>query len=75
MSHLAEPGHVYEVHRGHYAIRADGELVIMECNELLLIVEGSAFQGVALRLDTSELVHVTLLDMGDEIPVYVRVWP
>jgi hypothetical protein len=76
VSYLAEAGHVYEVVRPHFVFTIGGDLVDLDNGELLLVVVGEAFQGNALRLETGELVHMLLLEIGGlEGQTYTRVWP
>ena len=75
-----EVGDVIEANRDHYVFRRDGGIVTVEQGEWLIIVHNDYYQAAALRINTSEVVMIMLLeipayDRAMEIPTYKKVQP
>ncbi len=69
---ILEPGLLIEVTKDHLAITTLYNIVTLAKSELLWVVRAdSAWQGLMLRISTSDLVFVTSLDPITELPAYV----
>ena len=72
---ILEPGLLLKVIKSHLVITVNVNIVGVDADELLLVVSAaSAHQGVALRLDTRELVHITSLSTPFDLPIYVEAF-
>jgi hypothetical protein len=68
-----EPGLLIEVGKSHMAITQAVAIIGLEAGELLWVVStSSVWQGVALRILTGELVHISSIDAITETPAYVE---
>jgi len=68
---MFKPGMLIEVGKSHMAITKAVQIVGLEAGEFLWIVETeNHWQGVGLRINTGELVHLTAIDPTTETPTY-----
>lgn len=67
------PGKLVEVLKCHYAITDAAQVISLITGELMLVVRAdNTWQGVALRLETGELVHISSLDIFTGTSAYVE---
>lgn len=77
----SEPGFVIECLREHFVFSVVGDVIPLQKGELLIVVEVLHSQGLAIRVETSEIVHVSLLELpvfhSDPVNkrTYNKVWP
>lgn len=75
-----EAGDLLECLREHLVFRRDGEMITLHEGELLIAVENCPIvTGTALRVETSELVTIMLIEIPfDDVfvaPTYKKVFP